>query len=154
MAAAAPLTWADTRGYLLALDTLLARTPDTEALAAWRSARVELHAALGASRASARRLLSDLQGACARAEASAAEAEVPLEELRLRHAQVEAARVGVTERVQRMAAERDASAASVAALLQATLDLKDEQRRLEAMKRTASPHLQCVVCEMADALPL
>lgn len=144
MAAVSGLSWADTRGYLQALDTLLATTPDTDALVAWRSAKVELAAALDASASSAKRLLGDLQGACARAEASASELALPLEELRVRIEQVEVSRAAVTDRVQRMASTRDASAASMAALLQSTLDLKDEQRRLEAMKRSASPHLQCV----------
>lgn len=143
-AAVSGLSWADTRGYLQALDTLLATTPDTDALVAWRSAKVELVETLGASAASAKRLLGDLQAACARADASAGELALPLEELRVRIEQVEVSRAAVTDRVQRMAATRDASCAGMAALLQATLDLKDEQRRLEAMKRSASPHLQCV----------
>ena len=50
-----------------------------------------------------------------------------------------------------MAAARDASAAGMQRLLQATLDLRDEQRRLEAMKTTSSPHLQCVRAARAAA---
>jgi hypothetical protein len=141
--ASSALPWADTRAYLGALDALLATSPDLDALAAWRSAKQELAGVMSASGAGARRLLADLQASLAQAEAGAAGAALPLEELRLRLEQVEARKDAVVERVQRMAAERDASAGGMQRLLQATLELKEEQRRLEAMKKTASPHLQC-----------
>jgi len=141
--ASAALPWADTRAYLGALDALLATSPDLDALAAWHSAKQELAGVMSASGAGARRLLADLQASLTRAEAGAAGAALPLEELRLRLEQVEARKDAVVERVQRMAAERDASAGGMQRLLHATLELKDEQKRLEAMKSTASPHLQC-----------
>lgn len=143
-ASSAALPWADTRGYLGALDTLLSTAPDTDALAAWRSAKAELLGLLGGSSASARRLLAELQASLARAEAGATDAALPLEELRLRLEQVEARKGALAERVARMAAERDASAAAMQRLLQATLELREEQKRLDAMRTSASPHLQCV----------
>jgi hypothetical protein len=141
---ASGLSWEDTRGYLNALDTLLTTTPDTDALTAWRSAKSELQALLGSSAATAKRALGELQGSLARAEAASAEAALPLEELRLRLEQVDAKKTGVLERVQRMVSARDASAAGIQALLQATLALKEEQRRMEAAKKQAAPQLQCV----------
>ena len=146
MATAAPsgLTWEDTRGYLNALDTLFTTTPDTDALSAWRSAKTELQHTLASSASSAKRSLLDLQASLSRAESAAADAALPLEELRLRLEQVEARKTGVLERVQRMVTVRDTSAASIQALLQATLALREEQRRLEAVKRQAAPQLQCV----------
>jgi len=143
MAAASGLPWADTRSYLLALETLLATSPDTDALAAWRSAKAELAGVFSASSAGARRALADLQASLARAGAAAADAAAPLADVRLRLEQVEARKAALAERVAHMAAERDASVAGVQRLLQATLDLKEEQRRLEAMKTSSSPHLQC-----------
>ena len=142
---ASGLSWEDTRGYLNALDTLLTTTPDTDALTAWRSAKAELQQLLGSSASSAKRALGELQGSLARAEAANAETALPLEELRLRLEQVEAKKTGVLERVQRMVSARDTSAAGIQALLQATLALKEEQRRMEAAKKQAAPQLQCVL---------
>jgi len=138
------LSWEDTRGYLHALDTLLVTTPDTDALAAWRIAKSELAHTLQTSQANTKRLLQELQAALNRAESSTSESALPLEELRLRLEQVETRKAGVLDRVQRMTATRDASAATVQRLLQETLSLREEQKRLEAMKRGASPTLQCV----------
>jgi hypothetical protein len=138
------LSWEDTSSYLNALDTLLTTTPDTDALAAWRSAKQELQATFSASGAHAKRVLQELQASFARADAATAEAALPLEELRLRSEQVESRKAAVLERVQRMAVARDASAAAMQRLLQDTLSLREEQRRLEGMKQGASPQLQCV----------
>jgi hypothetical protein len=123
-----------------------------------RSAKAELQQLLSSSASSAKRAVSELQGSLARAEASNAEAALPLEELRLRVEQVDAKKTGVLERVQRMVSARDASAAGIQALLQATLALKEEQRRMEAAKKQATPQLQCVrgartVCDRASAAP-
>jgi hypothetical protein len=148
-AAASGLAWEDTSAYLNALDTLLTTTPDTDALAAWRSAKQELQATFGAAGAHAKRVLQELQASYARAEAASAEAALPIEELRLRLEQVEARKAAVLERVQRMAVARDASAAAMQRLLQDTLALREEQRRLEGMKQGASPQLQCVRCAVA-----
>ena len=74
---------------------------------------------MSSSASSAKRAVSELQGSLARAEASNAEAALPLEELRLRVEQVDAKKTGVLERVQRMVSARDASAAGIQALLQA-----------------------------------
>jgi hypothetical protein len=141
-AAGATLSWADTRTYLTALDHLLVTTGDTDGLVAWRSAKAELLATMSSSAEGARRLLSELQSSLSRAEAAAGESSLPLEELRLRLEQVEARKAAVLARVQVMTSARDASAGAVQRLLTATLELKDEQKRLEAMKRTASPQLQ------------
>lgn len=138
------LSWEDTRGYLNALDTLLVTTPDTDALAAWRIAKSELAHTLQTSQANTKRLLQELQASLSRAESSTSESALPLEELRLRLEQVETRKAGVLDRVQRMTATRDASAATVQRLLQETLSLREEQKRLETMKRGASPTLQCV----------
>ena len=150
--AASGLAWEDTSAYLNALDTLLTTTPDTDALAAWRSAKQELQATFGAAGAHAKRVLQELQASYARAEAASAEAALPIEELRLRLEQVEARKAAVLERVQRMAVARDASAAAMQRLLQDTLALREEQRRLEGMKQGASPQLQCVRCAVANPL--
>ena len=136
------LPWVDTRSYLHALETLLSTSPDTDALVAWRSAKVELAGVMSSSSANARRLLVDLQSSLARSSASVSDAAQPLEELRLRLEQIEMRKAALSERVQRMTTERDASAAAMQRLLQATLDLKEEQKRLEAMKKSSSPHLQ------------
>jgi hypothetical protein len=136
------LPWADTRGYLGALDTLLSTAPDTDAIAAWRSAKAEVLSVMSGSGASARRLLSELQSSLARTEAGASDAALPLHELKLRVEQVEARKAALAERVARMATERDAGAAAMQRLLQATLELREEQRRLETMQTSASPHLQ------------
>jgi hypothetical protein len=80
-------------------------------------------------------------------------AELTLVELRLRLEQVEARKAAVLERVQRMAVARDASAAAMQRLLQDTLALREEQRRLEGMKQGASPQLQCVRCAVAPPPP-
>ena len=143
-AASSGLAWEDTSAYLNALDTLLTTTPDTDALAAWRSAKQELQATFGAAGAHAKRVLQELQASYARAEAASAEAALPIEELRLRLEQVEGRKAAVLERVQHMAVARDASAAAMQRLLQDTLALREEQRRLEGMKQGASPQLQCV----------
>jgi hypothetical protein len=135
------LPWSDTRSYLHALETLLATSPDSDVLTAWRSAKAELNGVMASAGAGSRRLLADLQASLAREQAAVSEAALPLEELRLRLEQIEAKKVALSERVQRMASERDASAAAMQQLLQATLELKEEQKRLEAMKKTSSPHL-------------
>ena len=138
------MAWEDTSSYLNALDTLLTTTPDTDALAAWRSAKLELQSTFTTSSTHAKRLLQELQASFSRADSAVAESALPLEELRLRLEQVEARRAGVLERVQRMAVAKDASAAAMQRLLQDTLALREEQRKLEGMKQGASPKLQCV----------
>jgi hypothetical protein len=139
------LAWEDTSSYLNALDTLLTTTPDTDALAAWRSAKQELQSTFSHSAAHGKRLLQELQASYSRADSATAEAALPLEELRLRLEQVEGRKAAVLERVQRMAVARDASAAAMQRLLQDTLALREEQRRMEGMKQGASPQLQCVL---------
>lgn len=138
------LEWSDTLNYLNALDTLLTTTPDTDALAAWRSAKSELQATFGSSASHAKHLLLELQASFARAESSTSESTLPLAELQLRLEQVEGRKSAILERVQRMTAARDASAAAMQRLLQDTLSLREEQRKLESMKQGASPQLQCV----------
>jgi chromosome segregation ATPase len=125
-----------------ALDTLLSTAPDTDAISAWRSAKAELLSLMSGSGASARRLLSELQASLARTEASASDAALPLGDLRVRLEQLEARKGALAERVARMATERDAGAAAMQRLLQATLELREEQKRLETMQISASPHLQ------------
>jgi len=138
------LSWEDTRGYLNALDTLLVTTPDTDALAAWRVAKTELQTTLSTAATSSKRLLQELHSSFSRAESTVNESALPMEELKLRTEQVESRKSSVMERVQRMATTRDTSAATVQRLLQETLKLREEQARLETMKRGASPTLQCV----------
>ena len=97
---------------------------------------------MSSSSGNARRLLGDLQSSLARSTASVSDAAQPLEELRLRLEQIEMRKAALSERVQRMTTERDASASAMQRLLQATLDLREEQKRLESMKKSSSPHLE------------